>query len=149
MPKYALVQLDDVDFAICKNDLVIWTVRFPYAYTEAYGFSATCKDGNNFVLKNKGMLFWKNLILYNADKVVGKFNRKRCIYPLKDLWIDSRYFIYLKDKHISKFDRSGESLHGGRAIYQWDLDISEAELMVATLAIVSIQNKAQVTGVRY
>jgi len=149
MSKYALVQLDDVDFTVCKNDSVIWTVRFPYTYTETYGFSATSKDGDTFVLKNKGLLFWKELILYNADQVVGKFNRKRCIYPIKDLWIDSRFFIFLKDKLISKFDRSGESLHGGRAIYEWDLDVSEAELMVATLAIVSMQNKAQVTGVRY
>ena len=149
MSSYVLIEKSEDKFEVLRDGRLMWDVSFPRDWTLRYGFCAETSEGINYVLKNSGMFFWRKLLLYKNNDLAGVFRRNRCIEPFKDLYFDSRKFIYWNSERISFLEKSHEKEAGREVIYRWEMEGMEVEWAVTTLALVSIQNNAHISGVRY
>jgi len=88
--------------------------------------------------------------LYKNGELLAKFIKERCIYPYEKIWMDGRKFVYDQEAYICSLDPKRDDADRRKIIYEWKIeDDAKYGWVVASIALISIQGRAHVTGVRY
>jgi len=149
MGHYKFIESDNCKFLVEKDGAVFWDVAFPLAWGVRFGYEATDSLNNQFVLKGR-LFFSRKLSLFKNDELLAVFKKERCIYPFEKVWLDSRKFVYDQENYVCSLDPGKERADQGKVIYKWSIDDdAKYDWVVASIALISIQARAHVTGVRY
>ena len=147
--QYRLVECDNNKFLIEKNNTTFWNVAFSSGWVARYGFEAIDSSQNKFILKSRN-IFSKKLTMYKNDELFAYFKNERCVFPFERVWLDGRKFIYDEQKYICSLDLVRKKIENRETIYEWEIEGDlRYEWVVASIAMISIQNKAHITGIRY
>jgi hypothetical protein len=122
-----------------KNGKQIWDVEFSRYYKSSFGFYAVTDSGEKYVLRLKGLFFWRKLLLLKNDVLIAHFKPRKCLLS-NNIYLDGRNFIYETHDYICSLDPGHLDNTEKKVIYFWKTERQDLEWIIITLALLSKQS---------
>lgn len=139
------LELDALDFVVTRDGQVTWRGSLK-PNINTYGYAAKDLAGKKYVLKAKGLFWWRSLELHVGSVLVDSFTLYRS--SATGIQIDRRQFLVDgNNSYICSIQNDSTRTENGHCLFAWECAEESILPQVVTMLIMKHQGSGQPYGI--